>query len=280
MSLKELRRRISSVKSTQKITAAMKMVASAKLRRLQERVHFGHDYIERLNLIGSRLGKVSQDIETASPWLNAEGDQDLIIIFGAEKGLCGSFHSNLVRKINQILEEHSHSELLIFGPKAADALKDKQTQNSSFNIDFTKPSAQTFLNLAKAIEPLKKSKKIGRIHLIGSIFKNILTQQAYSKILCPFVFESTQINSDTNIFEPSADVFLPHFFTQYLSANLHQAWLETLTVEMASRMTAMDNATRNAKDMLSDLSLEYNRTRQAQITTELTEIIAGSEGAQ
>lgn len=280
MSLKELRRRISSVKSTQKITAAMKMVASAKLRRLQERVHFGHDYIERLNLIGSHLGKVSQDIETASPWLNAEGDQDLIIIFGAEKGLCGSFHSNLVRKINQVLEEHSNPELLIFGPKAADALKDKQTQNSSFNIDFTKPSAQTFLNLAKAIEPLKKSKKIGRIHLIGSIFKNILKQQTYSKILCPFVFESTQINSDTNIFEPSADVFLPHFFTQYLSANLHQAWLETLTGEMASRMTAMDNATRNAKDMLSDLSLEYNRTRQAQITTELTEIIAGSEGAQ
>ena len=73
---------------------------------------------------------------------------------------------------------------------------------------------------------------------------------------------------------------MPHFFTQYLSANLHQAWLETLTGEMASRMTAMDNATRNAKDMLSDLSLEYNRTRQAQITTELTEIIAGSEGAQ
>ncbi len=280
MSLKELRRRISSVKSTQKITAAMKMVASAKLRRLQERVHFGHDYIERLNLIGSHLGKVSQDLEAKSPWLSAEGTRDLMIIFGAEKGLCGSFHSNLIRKINQELEKDFNVQILVFGPKVIDALKDRHNFHPLLNMDFKKPDMQVFLNLAKAIEPLKKSKEIGRIHIIGSTFKNILTQQVYSKILCPFTFESPKITCDTNIFEPSPDVFLPHFFTQYLCANLHHAWLETLTGEMASRMTAMDNATRNAKDMLDNLSLEYNRTRQAQITTELTEIIAGSEGAQ
>ncbi|MCE2716866.1 MAG: ATP synthase F1 subunit gamma [Pseudomonadota bacterium] len=280
MSLKELRRRITSVKSTQKITAAMKMVASAKLRRLQERTHFGHDYIERLNSIGHYLGNIQYDLEEKSTWFSAEGHYDLIIIFGAEKGLCGSFHSNLMRKIHQEMENHSKKQVIIFGQKAAEVLKNRYHFCKNLNVDIQNPTMQTFLNLAKAIEPLKQKKEIGRIHVIGSKFKNILTQQPFSKTLCPFDFESQQSICDTNIFEPSPDVFLPHFFTHYLSANLHQMWIETLTGEMAARMTAMDNATRNAKEMLEDLNLDYNRTRQAKITTELTEIIAGSEGVQ
>lgn len=280
MSLKELRRRIASVKSTQKITAAMKMVASARLRRLQERIHFGNDYVERLNLIGSHLGKINQDLEILSPWLSTEGSSDLLIIFGAEKGLCGSFHSNIVKKANQVIDEYHNARVLVFGSKAIDALRGFRNISLQLNINFKKPDMHTFLALSKAIEPLKLSKEIGRIHIVGSAFKNVLSQRVYSKCLCPFTFTSTEINGDTSIFEPSPDVFLPHFFTQYLCANLHQAWLETLTGEMASRMTAMDNATRNAKDMIDDLSLIYNRTRQAKITTELTEIIAGSEGAQ
>lgn len=258
----------------------MKMVASARLRRLQERVHFGNDYIERLNLIGSHLGKINQDLEILSPWLSAEGSQDLMIIFGAEKGLCGSFHSSLVKKANEALAEHPNTQVLVVGSKAIDTLKEFPNVFFKSNINFKKPDMHTFLALAKVIEPLKQSRKIGRIHIIGSAFKNVLSQRVYSKCLCPFTFAPTEINFDTSIFEPSPDVFLPHFFSQYLSAKLHQAWLETLTGEMASRMTAMDNATRNAKDMIDDLSLVYNRTRQAKITTELTEIIAGSEGAK
>jgi len=280
MSLKELRRRISSVKSTQKITAAMKMVASAKLRRLQERVQFGRDYVERLNLIGHHLGNIHQDLEIPSSWLNTEGDFDLTLVFGAEKGLCGSFHSNLIRKIHQELENDSNTQILVFGQKTIDTLKSRYHFCENLNIEVKNPDMQTFLNLAKAIDLLKQTKKIGRIRVIGSKFKNILTQQSFSSFLCPFTFETPKTNPDVNIFEPSPDVFLPHFFIQYLSANLHQTWIETLTGEMASRMAAMDNATKNAKDMLENLNLKYNRTRQAQITTELTEIIAGSEGAQ
>lgn len=282
MSLKELRRRITSVKSTQKITSAMKMVASAKLRRLQERVSFGSKYLEHLNIIGYNLGKIDQDLETLSPWLNTDGKRDLIIVFGAEKGLCGSFHANLVRYANQILDQHPGAQTIVFGPKALDSLKNRGASNDDFHIDTHRPTMQTFLNLAKSIEPLKKSKEIGRIFVIGSAFKNVLNQQHYLKSLCPFEFHSLEKTKalDTMIFEPSPEVFLPHFCTQYLSASLHQAWLETFTGEMASRMAAMDNATRNAKDMINDLSLEYNRTRQAHITTELTEIIAGSEGAK
>lgn len=284
MSLKELRRRIASVKSTQKITSAMKMVASAKLRRLQERVHFGTTYIERLNLVGHHLGKIQQDIDILSPWFNTNGRQNLMIVFGAEKGLCGSFHTNLIRKTNQALEQNPCDQLIVFGAKAIDALKNHSKDHPQLiklNLHNQKPDMQTFLNLAKTIEPLKQTGEIGNIYIVGSTFKNVLSQQVYSKSLCPFIFDSVESPScDTTIFEPSANVFLPHFFTQYLSAILHQAWLETLIGEIASRMTAMDNATRNAKDMIDDLSLEYNRTRQDQITTELTEIIAGSEGVQ
>lgn len=280
MSLKELRRRIASVKSTQKITAAMKMVASAKLRRLQERVHFGQHYIEDLNSIGHHLGKIEHDLEEKSAWFNTEGRYDLIIIFGAEKGLCGSFHGNIIRKIHQELADKPTAQVIIFGQKTAEFLKNRYHFCKELTLDTHNPNMQTFFNLTKAIEPLKKSKEIKNIHVIGSQFRNILSQQPFVKTLCPFSFESLSSYGDTTIFEPSPDIFLPHFLIQYLSINLHQIWLETLTGEMASRMTAMDNATRNAKEMLEELNLDYNRTRQAKITTELTEIIAGSEGVQ
>ena len=279
MSLKELRRRISSVKSTQKITSAMKMVASAKLRRLQERLNFGAEYLQRLKLIGNHLGEIHQDLEILSPWLSNEGKQNLIIIFGAERGLCGSFHTNFLRYANQVIDEQQSAQLVVFGQKAKESLKGRYKQNHLLDI-CTTPSMPAFLDLAKAVEPLKKSKEIGKIYILGSAFKNILKQEMYFKPFSLVEHKLPQRAFDTTIFEPSPDVFLPHFCSQYLSASFHQAWLESLTGEMASRMTAMDNATRNATDMIHDLSLEYNRTRQAHITTELNEIIAGSEGAK
>ncbi len=308
MSLKELRRRIASVKSTQKITSAMKMVASAKLRRLQERVLFGNNFLKSLHNIGCSLGKSQHDAETLNIWRSPNGKHDLIIIFGAENGLCGGFHSHQMRQINNVIDENPDAKLLVFGTKAADSLKAHKNKILPMNLDLKHPKMQNFFNIAKELELLKTKKEIGRVQVIGSAFKNILSQKPYNKVLCPFKFtdhstrsprpvgsrdnspvESSSLRApgergnpypaDTSIFEPSIDVFLPYFFTQYLAVSLHQCWLETLAGEMASRMTAMDNATRNAKDMISDLSLVYNRTRQAKITTELTEIIAGSQGA-
>ncbi len=279
MSLKELRKRIASVKSTQKITSAMKMVASAKLRRLQERVLFGNNFLKSLNEIGCSLGKAAHDAEMPNVWLNPNGKYDLIIIFGAEKGLCGGFYNSQVRQANKVLEKNPNAHLIVFGTKTIDALKIHSEKFLPIKIDLTHPKMYTFLAIAKIIESLKIKGEVGSINVIGSSFKNILVQNTYSKILCPFKFESYDKHHDRTIFEPSADVFLPYFFTQYLAVSLHQCWLETLAGEMASRMTAMDNATRNTKDMISDLSLLYNRSRQSKITTELNEIISGSQGA-
>ncbi len=213
MSLKELRRRIASVKSTQKITSAMKMVASAKLRRLQERVNFGSDYLHSLNAIGQRLGKVQHDAESLSPWLSSEGHHDLVIIFGAEKGLCGSFHSNQVRTINAVIEKNTQLKLVIFGTKAIEALKAHRPKVLPIDLDFKHPNMHTFFSLAKAIEPLKRASEIGSVHVIGSAFKNILVQTPYNKVLCPFSFDTATAKHDIMIFEPAAEVFLPHFFT-------------------------------------------------------------------
>jgi len=276
MSLKELRRRISGIKSTQKITAAMRMVASVKLRRLQDRIHFGNDFLARLNAVGQSLGQIHHDTDHSSPWQSSEGNYDLVIIFGAEKGLCGSFHSNLIRQANLIIEKKPSAKLLIFGNKAMDTLKVHQAKLLPIHVATAKPNLQTFAGLVKAIEPLKIQREIASVFTVGATFHSMLSQEFYHKMLCPFNFDDSPTH-DTAIFEPSADIFLPYFFTQYLSAQLHQAWLETLASEMASRMIAMDNATRNAKEMITDLSLIYNRTRQAKITTELIEIIAGAQ---
>src|SRR3989338_6352851 len=117
MSLKELRNRIKSVKSTQKITAAMKMVASSRLKRVQEKVVHGREYLHSLDLMGSYIGRSLQDSEVLNPWLQEHGKHDLIIVFGANKGLCGSFHGNLQRHALQTIEEFSNAKILVIGKK-------------------------------------------------------------------------------------------------------------------------------------------------------------------
>lgn len=273
MSLKELRNRIKSVKSTQKITAAMKMVASAKLKRLQEKVIHGREYLHSLNLMGSYIGRALHDSEISNPWLAEHGKHDLIIVFGATKGLCGSFHGNLQRHALQAVEKFKNAKILVVGRKLKEIFS-KKYQNRFFNFELNdlSISLKTFLELASYLENEKKVGNLKHIYVVGSHFKNVLIQEFNTQNLCLFDFP---VSCDTTIFEPSVDVFLPNFFRHYVAACLYQAWVETGAGEVASRMTAMDNATRNASDMISDLSLRYNRTRQAKITTELIEIISG-----
>lgn len=273
MSLKELRNRIQSVKSTQKITAAMKMVASAKLKRVQDKVMHGREYLHSLNLMGGYIGRALQDSENSNPWMQTNGTHDLIIVFGATKGLCGSFHSNLQRHALQTTEEFKNAKILVIGRKLKEIFAKKyQNRFLNFELNDRLISLETFLALALYLENEKKVGNLNHIYLVGSHFKNVLIQEFNTKNLCSFDFP---VSCDTTIFEPSVDVFLPIFFKHYVATCLYQSWLETGAGEVASRMTAMDNATRNASDMISNLSLRYNRTRQAKITTELIEIISG-----
>lgn len=274
MSLKELRSRIKSVKSTQKITSAMKMVSSAKLKRVQDKTNNCLTYLKSLDKIGYYLGKLIQDTEKLPAWFNDKGD-DLIIIFGAEKGLCGNFHSNILRKALRFIDEMPGAKILAFGKKIKENLyKEYNERFFNFDTDIKELNLRDFLKLANYLESEKALGKISNIHIVGSHFKNVLNQEIYNKKLLPFEFENT---SDTTIFEPCADEFLPYFYNQYVSAKLYHAWIDTQTCEIASRMSAMDNATRNASEMIDNLSLIYNRTRQAKITTELIEIISGSQ---
>lgn len=273
MSLKELRSRIKSVKSTQKITAAMKMVASAKLKRVQDKVMHGRDYLHSLEEMGGYIGKALQDTESASAWLTQNNGYDLLIIFGANKGLCGSFHGNLQRHALAAAEKFPNAKLLVIGKKLKENLFKKYPDRfMEFQLNDRSVNFQIFVEIAELFESEKKQSKLNKIHVVGSHFKNVLAQEFQTKTLCPFNFP---VNSDTTVFEPSVDVFIPNFFKYYVAAFLYQNWVETNAGEVASRMTAMDNATRNASDMIDDLSLRYNRTRQAKITTELIEIISG-----
>lgn len=274
MSLKDLRNRIKCVQSTQKITSAMKMVSSAKLSRLQDKMICSRQYLAVLNNIGNNLGKSLHDSETSIPWLKNDG-KELVIIFGAEKGLCGGFYSNIIRTSLDFVKNISDCLILVFGRKTSENLSKNYKNNLlEFNFGINSVELSTFQSLSKFIENEKLHGRISKVHVVGSSFKNILTQAVNIQTICPFNFDS---KNDRTILEPSSEEFLNHFFNTYVSTLLYKFWIETYTCEVASRMTAMDNATRNATDVIADLSLQYNRTRQAKITTELIEIISGSQ---
>lgn len=251
----------------------MKMVASAKLKRMQDKVTHGRNYLHSLDEMGGYIGKALQDTESASAWLSPNNGYDLLVIFGANKGLCGSFHGNLQRHALAAVEKFPNAKLLVIGKKIRENLFKKYSERfMEFEMNDRSINFQQFLELTAYFENEKIQGKLNKIYVVGSHFKNVLAQEFQTKNLCPFNFP---VNSDTTIFEPSADVFIPSFFKHYVAAFLYQNWVETNAGEVASRMTAMDNATRNASDMIDSLSLRYNRTRQAKITTELIEIISG-----
>ncbi len=249
------------------------MVASAKLKRMQEKVMHGREYLHSMDTIGGYIGRALHDSEVASPWLQTNSGSDLVIIFGASKGLCGSFHSNLQRHALITSEKFKDAKLLVIGKKLKENFA-KKYQDRFLNYELNERSInlKAFLELAAYFENEKKVGNLNQIYVVSSYLKSVLVQEFNTKTLCPLDFP---VSCDTTIFEPSVDVFLPNFFNHYVAACLYQSWVETGAGEVASRMTAMDNATRNASDMIDELSLRYNRNRQAKITTELIEIISG-----
>ncbi len=273
MSLKDLRRRIQSVKATSKITSAMKMVASAKLRRLQSVVTNTKDYAQTYAEMLQNLGRIDLDLEQPCVWLKENNAPDLLIIIGAEKGLCGGFHHTLLKKAFAAIKEYKNCKILCIGKKVEEAFKDNTfKQDIIFDDQW---NFHSFLKILETLEIMKAKGEINNIHVLYTAFKSVLLHLPTFETLTKFQFTS---HNDKSFVEPEADEFLPLFLKHYIAAQIYKAWMESQTAEMAARMTAMDNATRNAKDMIDKLTLKYNRTRQAQITTELTEIIAGSEG--
>ena len=288
-SLDDLKKRISSVKSTQKITKAMKMVAAAKLRRAQENAEKGRPFSEKMNNIILNLSNSISDKENASKFLVGTGKNNvhLCVVITADRGLCGGFNTNICKKakndFDKILKEGKTLKIFTVGSKGHDQLK---RVYGSYIVDKVNFKGYKIISYKEAEEVGKKIIKLfndGKFDICNIFynkFKNVITQIPQQQQIIPI--KELQNEEGKKIenyyeFEPEEDEILENLLPRNISTQIFKAFLENAASEQGSRMTAMDNATRNAGDLVDKLTITYNRSRQAAITKELIEIISGAE---
>jgi F-type H+-transporting ATPase subunit gamma len=284
--LKELKDRIGSIKSTQKITKAKQMVAAAKLRRAQAAAEAGRPYAERLAAVMASLaGKVSGD--SAPILLRGTGadKRNLLVVVNTDKGLCGGLNSNIVKaaklKAQELLAEGKEIEFYLIGKKGRAPLKREYANKIGTQFDTSTVKTPGFEEagaIAAELIEMYKAGKFDVAHLIYPTFKSALVQDPTVNQLIPVPSSEVADDSDAVVeYEPGEEEILEELLPRYVKTQLFGALLEREASEQGASMTAMDNATRNAGDLIKDLTVKYNRSRQAAITTELIEIIAGAE---
>lgn len=288
-SLKEVRNRIVSVNSTQQITKAMKMVAAAKLRRAQDNIVQMRPYAQKL---GEMLSTVSAGAESASdsPLKVVRAiEKVLIVVVTSDRGLCGAFNTNVVKAtVNLIQDKYADQaakgnvEIFAIGKKGAESFTRRGLKvNTQFTDLFGRLS---FVNVKEAAEYIMSAFTEGKydaVDLVFNEFKNVATQIIHTDPYLPITSEPSKTQTKKSevsyIFEPTEEEILAELIPKSLKIQLYRAVLESNASEQGARMTAMDKATENAQDLLKELKLVYNRTRQAAITKEILEIVGGAE---
>ncbi len=288
-SLDDLKKRIKSVKSTQKITKAMKMVAAAKLRKAQENAERGRPYSQKMQNIILNLTKSINDPANAPKLLVGTGKDKtyLCIVLTADRGLCGGFNSNICKlaKMNfkKILGEEKILKIITVGSKGLDQIKREFGKYIVKKFSFKDKKQITFKEaeiIGKEIISLFNLNEFDKCIIFYNNFKNVITQIPQAQQIIPAKNETVfteEKNLSTYEFEPEEDEILEDLLPKNISTQIYKAFLENAASEQGSRMTAMDNATRNAGDLVDKLTINYNRSRQASITKELIEIISGAE---
>ncbi len=290
-SLKELKGRISSVKSTQKITKAKQMVAAAKLKRAQEAAEASRPYATRLAAVIANLTAAASGGEGGPKLLAGTGREDvhLLLVLTAERGLCGGFNSYTVKRakqeIGQLRAAGKSVKIITIGKKGREQLGREYGDMFIDHVDLSEVKGNNFTEAAIGFgNELAHRFEAGEFDvatLIFSEFRNVISQVPVARQLIPArpPEDAAVIDLKGAIYqyEPSEEAILEALLPRYLNTQLLSAMLESAAGEQAASMTAMDNATRNAGDLINDLSLKYNRARQAQITKELIEIISGAE---
>jgi len=287
-SLDDLRKRIKSVKSTQKITKAMKMVAAAKLRKAQENAEKGRPYSEKMNNIILNLSNSITDKENAPKLLAGTGNKKihLCIVLTADRGLCGGFNTNIVKKAKSFFEkiksEGKNLKIITVGSKGYDQIKRVYGNQIIEKISFKDSKAANYLDaeiVGKKIIQLFEKNEFDICTIFYNQFKNVITQIPQEQQIIPLKSSEVKKNSveDNYEFEPEEDEILSNLLPKNISTQIFKAMLENSASEQGSRMSAMDSATRNAGELVDKLTINYNRSRQAAITKELIEIISGAE---
>ncbi len=288
-SLDDLKKRIKSVKSTQKITKAMKMVAAAKLRKAQENAEKGRPYSKKMENIILNLTKSVNDPQNAPKLLVGTGNDKtyLCVVLTADRGLCGGFNSNICKlaktNFKKILTDQKDLKIITVGSKGLDQIKREYGKYIVKKFSFKDKKKITFAEaekIGKEIINLFEQNQFDKCIIFYNNFKNVITQIPQAQQIIP-IKNDTSIKKNENIisyeFEPEEEEILEDLLPKNISTQVFKAFLENAASEQGSRMTAMDNATRNAGDLVDKLTINYNRSRQASITKELIEIISGAE---
>ena len=285
-SLKDLKTRINSVKSTRKITSAMKMVAAAKLRRAQEAAEAARPYAERMEKVLGNLSKAAKGSPTAPRLLAGTGaDQvHMLVVASSERGLCGGFNSQIVRQVRQdidrLVRDGKTVKILTVGKKGREQLRRYHADKFVDHVDLTSVKRVGYDNAAEIARDLLARFDAGEFDvatLYFNKFQSVLTQVPTGLQIIPAVFEDEGGEATNYEYEPEEEEILADLLPRNLATQVFRALLENAASEQGSRMTAMDNATRNAGEMIDRLTVQYNRSRQAAITKELIEIISGAE---
>ncbi|WP_386625380.1 F0F1 ATP synthase subunit gamma [Sulfitobacter geojensis] len=287
--LKVLKNRIASVKSTRKITKAMQMVAAAKLRRAQEAAEASRPYTERFNAVMSGLAASVGGSDAAPKLLSGTGSDkvNLLVVMTSERGLCGGFNTNIVKKAKlhaqQLLAEGKEVKILTVGKKGRDQLKRDFADHLVGHVDMTEVKRLSYADaqgIAKDVLNRFDAGEFDVATLFYANFVNVVSQIPQAQQIIPASFEETgEGDAVTTLFdyEPSEEAILADLLPRGVATAIFSGLLENAASEQGARMSAMDNATRNAGEMINNLTIEYNRSRQAVITNELIEIISGAE---
>ncbi len=280
-SLIDIRRRIRSVKNTQQITRAMKMVSAAKLRRAQDRVIAARPYAARLRQILGRLVRAMEadEILAEHPLLAQRPENRVqLLLFTGDKGLAGAFNANLIRASQRFVEEHSKAEMHyeLIGRKGRDFYRKRKVNVTAEHIGLlVKAQYEDAAAIAQRVIERFRNEEIDAVYLLNNEFKSVVSQKLTVTRILPILIqvEGEPVNY---IFEQPAQHLLERLLPRYVEIEVYRAMIESAAAEHAARMTAMDAATSNASDMIESLTLNMNRIRQASITKEIIEVVSGA----
>ncbi|SPH16976.1 ATP synthase gamma chain [Defluviimonas aquaemixtae] len=285
-SLKDLKNRIESVKSTRKITKAMQMVAAAKLRRAQDAAEAARPYAERMTAVMTGLAAAVGDSSTAPRLLGGTGSDQthLVVVMTAERGLCGGFNSTIVRlakvRIEALLKAGKTVKILTVGKKGREQLKRDYSAYFVGHVDLSEVKRIGYENAQSITRDLIKRYDAGEFDvatIFFNRFQSVIAQIPTEQQVIPATFDAEDAEGTFYDYEPSEEEILAELLPRGLATQIFTALLENGASEQGARMSAMDNATRNAGEMIDKLTIVYNRSRQAAITKELIEIISGAE---
>ncbi len=275
--LLSLKRRIKTAQNVSKTTRAMQMIAASKLKKAQEAALSARPYVEKLTSISQAISS-KVDPENLNDYMKAltTTNNKLILVVAPDKGLCGGLVTNLGRELHLFSKENKNLRFIAVGKKANNIVRQVGGEIiASFEISTTLPSYDLVYPVMKIIDEQFLTKQASEVYILNSNFASVFNQTPEINKLLPAQFPSEEKTSSQTVFEPSAQDLLPGLIRHYLELSVYQSFLENYLSEQAARMLAMQNATNNAKDIIEDLRLLYNKTRQEKITNEILDISGG-----